>query len=68
MRTLGSLVLVVLLAACAPPAPGATTGSAAAPVVFLVNGPQFFVSSAKVRGLEIPTPQFYNLDGVYKLK
>jgi peptide/nickel transport system substrate-binding protein len=39
-----------------------------APVVFLVNGPQFFVSSAKVRGLDIPTPQFYNLDSVYKVK
>jgi peptide/nickel transport system substrate-binding protein len=39
-----------------------------APVVFLVNGPQFFVSSPKVRGLDIPTPQFYNLDGVYKVK
>ncbi|MFN8535478.1 MAG: ABC transporter substrate-binding protein [Dehalococcoidia bacterium] len=39
-----------------------------APVVFLLNGPQFFVSNSKLRGLDIPTPQFYNLDSVYKLK
>lgn len=38
------------------------------PVVLLVNGSQFFVSTNKVRALEIPTPQFYNLDSVYKVK
>ncbi|GIW12206.1 MAG: diguanylate phosphodiesterase [Dehalococcoidia bacterium] len=39
-----------------------------APVLFLVNGPQFFVSSPKLRGLTLPTPQFYNLDSVYLVR
>ncbi|MCS6800464.1 MAG: ABC transporter substrate-binding protein [Chloroflexota bacterium] len=38
------------------------------PVIYTVSRSQFVVFTPKVKGVELPTPNVYNLDTVYKIK